>query len=391
MRTTRKSAYYMKKIELLLILFICSISCTSFISCSSPDDDDEIYVDDGDETDDDSGGNSDNNGNNGNTGNNTNKNKLVGNWYYVFYYDKETTHHLYTFDDNMHYTDQYNSGTTTTIKEGTYHYTTDSIYFKPYNGKEYRRKVNISSSKSIMISNTEYYSTKLSSLESGMVPASSEEALKLGCYYDEKGDVTIAITPFWGISKYYYSFSEKPNDTKSTKTSHFERTYKNLKLGTKYYLTAYAIDEKGKEHKSKTIDITTIGDVVNTNYFNFNYKSYKIDRAEMSQRHGYSGTGTGSNTKYLTFYCTDDTYVEFDYNVAEWEGINKEWGEGTYKISRNGGYYKYGCLAKIDGKLKNRSNWDFTGTLTIKKKSSNYYSFDFSLEQMKGHFEGSIK
>ena len=118
----------MKKIQLLLILFICSISCTSFISCSSPDDDEEIYVDDGDETDDDSGGNSDNNGN---TGNNTNKNKLVGNWYYVFYYDKETIHHLYTFDDNMHYTDQYNSGTTTTIKEGTYHYTTDSIYFNP--------------------------------------------------------------------------------------------------------------------------------------------------------------------------------------------------------------------------------------------------------------------
>lgn len=380
------SASCMKKIQLLLILFICSISFTSFISCSSSDDD--FYIEDGDGTDDDS---DDNSGNNNNNGNNTNKNKLVGNWYYVFYYDKETTHHLYTFDDNMHYTYQYNSGKITSSTQGIYHYTTDSIYFKPDNGKEYKRKLTLSSSKSIKINSIEYHSTKLSSLESGAVPASSEEALEMGCYYDEKGDVTIEITPFWGISKFYYSFSENPNDTKSARTSHFEKMYKSLKLGTKYYLTAYAIDEKGIEHKSKTIDITTIGDAGNTNYFNFNYKSYRINRAEMSQRHGYSGTGTGSNTKYLTFYCSNDTYVEFDYNVAEWEGINKEWGEGTYKISRNGGYYKYGCLAKIDGKLKNRSDWDFTGTLTIKKKSSNYYTFDFSLEEMKGHFEGSIK
>lgn len=370
-------------------MLICTICCTSFVSCSSSDDDDEIYVDNGDDSDDDSENDSGNNGSN--TGSNTNKNKLVGNWYYVFYYDKETSHHLYTFDEDMQYTYQYISGKTTTTTKGTYQYTSDSIYFKPDNGKEFRRKLNLSSSKSIKISSIEYFSTKLSSLESGNVPASSEEALELRCNYDEKGDVTISITPYWGIAKFYYSFSEKPNDTKSTRTTHFEKTYKDLKLGTKYYLTAYAIDEKGIEHKSKTIDITTIGEAGNTNYFNFSYKSYKINRAEMSQRHGYSGTGTGSNTKYLTFYCSDDTYVEFDYNVAEWEGINKVWGEGTYKISRNGGYYQYGCLAKIDGKLKNRSDWDFTGTLTIKKKSSNYYTFDFSLEEMKGHFEGSIK
>lgn len=371
--------------QLLFIMFICSIYCTSFVSCSSSDEDEELYVDNGDDTEDDSDNNSDH------TGSNTNKNKLVGNWYYVFYYDKETSHSLYTFDEDMHYTYQYNSGKTITTTKGTYLYTSDSIYFKPDNGKEFKRKLNMSSSKSIKISSIEYFATKLSSLESGVVPASSEEALDLGCYYDEKGDVTIRIIPYWGISKFYYSFSEKPNDTKSTRTTHFEKTYKDLKLGTKYYLTAYAIDEKGIEHKSKTIDITTIGDAGNTNYFNFNYKSYRINRAKMSQRHGHSGTGTGSNTKYLTFYCSDDTYVEFDYNVAEWEGINKEWGEGTYKISRIGGYYKYGCLAKIEGKLKNRSDWDFTGTLTIKKKSNGYYIFVFSLEEMKGHFEGSIK
>lgn len=368
-----------------MILFICCISCTSFVSCSDPDEDDEINVDDWGGTDDDSDDNT------GNTGSNTNKNKLVGSWYYVFYYDKETSHNLYTFDENMHYTFQYSSGKTTITAEGTYRYTNDSIYLTPDNGKEFGKKIDMSSSKSIKINNIEYYSTKISSLESGAVPASSEVALDLSCYYDEKGDVTIKITPYWGISKYCYSFSEKSNDTKSTRKSHLERTYKSLKPGTKYYLTAYAIDEKGIEHKSKTIDITTIGEAGNTNYFNFNYKSYKINRAEMSQKHGHSGTGTGSNTKYLTFYCSDDTYVQFDYNVAEWEGIDKLWGEGTYNISRLGGYYKYGCLALIDGDLKNRSYWDFTGTLIIKKKSNNYYTFDFSLEQMKGHFEGSVK
>ena len=62
------SASCMKKIQLLLILFICSISFTSFISCSSSDDDDDFYIEDGDGTDDDS---DDNSGNNNNNGNNT--------------------------------------------------------------------------------------------------------------------------------------------------------------------------------------------------------------------------------------------------------------------------------------------------------------------------------
>lgn len=376
----------MKKIQ--LFLFICFISSISFISCSVSDEEDEIYVDKGDGADDDSDENPDDSDENPD---NSNKNRLVGNWYHVFYYDKNTSHELYTFDDNMHYTYQYKSKNSNSTTEGTYYYTNDSIYFKPDFGKEFRRKIVMSSSKSIKINYIEYHATKLSSLESGVVPASSEEALELRCYSDKKGNVIISITRFWGINKYCYSFSENPNDVKSTRNNPLEKTYKNLKLGTKYYLTAYAIDEKGIEHKSKTIDITTIGEAGNTNYFNFNYKSYKIYRAEMSQRHGNSGTGTGSNTKYLTLYCSDDTYVEFDYNVAEWEGINKLWGEGTYQISRNGGYYKYGCIAKIDGKLKNRSDWDFTGTLTIKKSSNNYYTFDFSLEEMKGHFEGSVK
>ena len=63
----------MKKIQLLLILFICSISFTSFISCSSSDDDDDFYIEDGDGTDDDS---DDNSGNNNNNGNNTNSKRL---------------------------------------------------------------------------------------------------------------------------------------------------------------------------------------------------------------------------------------------------------------------------------------------------------------------------
>lgn len=91
----------------------------------------------------------------------------------------------------------------------------------------------------------------------------------------------------------------------------------------------------------------------------------------MSAYHGHSGTGTGSNEKELRFYCNDDTFVEFNYNVAEWEGINKEWAEGIYKISRNSGYYKYGCFVKIDGKTKSQSDYDYTGKLIIKKRQTN--------------------
>lgn len=211
------------------------------------------------------------------------------------------------------------------------------------------------------------------------------------CGRDEKGNALIEIIPYWGISKFYYSFSKSKEDKMTMRTSYVTRTYTDVKPGTTYYLTAYAVDSKGVQHPTKTKAITMPGAIGTKNYFNFNYKNYPLERVVMSQKHFPSGgTGQGSNTKYLTFYSTDDTYVQFQYNVAEWDGINKEWVEGTYTISRLGGYYKYSCHAKIDGKLQSPSDYDFTGKLVIKKTSKNY-TFDFSLEEMKGHFEGSVK
>ena len=328
----------------------------------------------------------------GNNEDNNSDNKLVGNWYKTFYYsvDKCFSHELYSFCKDMKY--KYSSvDTNMTIEEGTYRYTADSLFLTPNNGKQRKYKISNLTDKTIWINSSAYNKSTLTGLDDGDVPDKSDPGINLLIYNSETGDVIIEIIPHWGMKKIYYSLSENENDKKSMCTSAIKKTYKNLKSGTKYYLTAYGIDSKGIEHVSAQNYITTLGYAGTKNYFSFNYKSYQINMAEMSAHHGYSGTGTGSNEKKLRFYCDDDTFIEFNYNVAEWEGISKEWAEGTYNISRQSGYYKYGCFLKIDGNTKSQSIYDFAGTLKIKKTSNSYYTFDFNLNDVKGHFEGSVK
>lgn len=379
----------MKTKRLFHLVFLLAIAGFTLSGCSSPNDDYDEIIDDGNNEDDNDNGEDDNGGN---TGGDVKKDKIVGCWYYAFIdYEKRATHMLYKFDADMHYTYQSNDGSSSSQSGGTYRYNSDSIFFQPDDGKAFKRKINKLTNDEFMFNGTLYNATSLPSLSSGNVPGKSETALMMWCGRDEKGNALIEIIPYWGISKFYYSFSESKEDKMTMRTSYVTRTYTNVKPGTTYYLTAYAVDSKGVQHPTKTISITMPGAIGTKNYFNFNYKTYPLERVVMSQKHFPSGgTGQGSNTKYLTFYSTDDTYVQFEYNVAEWEGINKEWVEGTYTISRIGGYYKYSCHAKIDGKLKSPSDYDFTGKLVI-KKTSNYYTFDFTLEEMKGHFEGSVK
>ncbi len=371
----------MKINRIFLLVFLLAIAGFTFSGCSSPNDDYDEIVDDGNGED----------GNGGNNGGGVSKDKIVGCWYQAHIYEKKVSHTLYKFDADMRYTYQSNDGSSSTQRSGTYSYNSDSIFFQPDDGKAFGKKISKLANGEFMFNYVSYHATSLSSLSSGNVPGKSENALMMWCGRDDKGNALIEIIPYWGISKFYYSFSESKESKMAMRTSYVTRTYTNVKPGTKYYLTAYAVDSKGIQHPTKTIDITMPGTVGMKNYFSFNYKTYPIERVVMSQKHFPSGgTGQGSNTKYLTFYSTDDTYVQFEYNVAEWDGINKEWVEGTYTISRLGGYYKYSCYAKIDGKIMSPSDYDFTGKLVI-KKNGNFYTFDFILEEMKGHFEGMVK
>ena len=367
----------MDKTKLLIIAFTALVSQSIFTACDN-DDDEEWRVGDNDNSSDE---------------NNNSDNMLIGNWYKTFYFDvtekKYYCHDLFSFSKDMKY--KYSSvDSKKYVEEGVYRYTSDSLFLTSSTGGHRKYKFRKNKDNVLWLNTSSYTKSTLTGLETNDVPDKSDPGLTLKMYNTETGNLIIQILPHWGMKGIYYSLSEKKDDKKSKSNSGFEKTYKNLKTGTKYYLTAYGIDSKGKEHVSTQTSITTLGFADTKNCFTFNYKSYRISHAEMSAYHGHSGTGTGSNEKKLRFYCNDDTFVEFNYNVAEWEGINKEWAEGTYKISRNSGYYKYGCFVKIDGKTKSQSDYDYTGKLIIKKKTNKYYTFDFTLEDMKGHFEGSI-
>ncbi|WP_278888429.1 hypothetical protein [Leyella stercorea] len=373
----------MDKTKLLIIAFTALISQSIFTACDH-DDDEEWRTEDNDNSSDE---------NNGSDENNNSDNMLIGNWYNTFYFDvtekKYYCHDLFSFSNDMKY--KYSSvDSKKHVEEGVYRYTSDSLFLTSSTGGHRKYKLKKKEDNVLWLNTSSYTKSTLTGLEANDVPDKSDPGLTLKMYNTETGDLFVQILPHWGMNSIYYSLSEKQDDKKSKSNSGVQKTYKDLKKGTKYYLTAYGIDSKGKEHVSTQTSITTLGFADTKNCFIFNYKSYRINHAEMSAYHGHSGTGTGSNEKKLRFYCSDDTFVEFNYNVAEWEGINKEWAEGTYKISRNSGYYKYGCFVKIDGKTKSQSDYDYTGKLIIKKKTSKYYTFDFTLEEMKGHFEGSI-
>lgn len=77
--------------------------------------------------------------------------------------------------------------------------------------------------------------------------------------------------------------------------------------------------------------------------------------------------------------------VRFMYFTPYYEGINKEWGDGTYTISSKSGHWIYGGVYTHDGAQSYRCD----GKLTIKTSGKTKY-FDFNLDDddAVGHFEG---
>lgn len=166
-----------------------------------------------------------------------------------------------------------------------------------------------------------------------------------------------------------------------------ELTFGELLPLTEYTITARAYDEEGNAGPLIRTKFKTIA-CPYTNYLIYNSEVYRLTSAEMQASHGYSGTNTGSNFKYLRFYG-DDAYLQFSWANHEWEGIDKKWSPGTYTISTDShSYYTYSAYGEIDGRKVYPD-----GKLKITQDGSKM-AFDFTLEdawKIVGHYEGTVQ
>lgn len=317
------------------------------------------------------------------------KNLIVGNWieksstgsYTLFCFKADGTYVEETRSTSYHkeYNGNYsNNGSTLTLIEHS-------------SGKEFEKKIYQLGRDSLRITGYTCRRTTLSSLADGAQPSYEENALTVRTKETELGYGGFDIYPFWGVSYILYSVDKTFNEKTATKYTNnlngiLEKTYKSYNPGTTHKLTAVAYDKEGRAFKKFETSFKMPGDEI-TNYYFFRGKQYPISEAEMSVKHGYSGTNTGSHFKYLRFIMDSDNRVQFEYAVHEWDGIDKEWGEGSYKIGDSRNYYTYGCLVLRNGNAYRETS----GKLVIKKNTSKYMTFDFTLEETRGHFEGVIQ
>lgn len=84
------------------------------------------------------------------------------------------------------------------------------------------------------------------------------------------------------------------------------------------------------------------------------------------------GGGTSSNSKYLSLGWADDksykpTSIVFSYFTPYYEGITRDWKDGTYKIKSSSDYWTYGVSLFY---ANNQKVYHEGGVLTISTKSS---------------------
>lgn len=102
-------------------------------------------------------------------------------------------------------------------------------------------------------------------------------------------------------------------------------------------------------------------------------------------------TGTEGSMKHLFFFGANGKLepisARFMYSTPYYEGIDKEWYDGTYKIQSKNGYYIYGGLYCINNSWSSRCD----GELKI-ESSGKIMTLDFELDDgdAVGHFTGSI-
>lgn len=315
---------------------------------------------------------------------------IIGSWYYV---NSSNTHELFVFSENK--TADYwlywilSTTPSTTHRTGTYSIIQDSLYFARSDGKKESYFIKELTSDFLWLvqgKNTDYklYKTTLKSLESGSKPDYSDEALKLKQYEDPSNARNVVeIIPYWGVDHYTYSLGTSPNGETTKKASGIKELSTpayELSRGTQYYFTITAYDANGNKFKTKTISFTTGGKKEWSSWFFCRNTYYQVGTIKKYTER--QSSSTGKDYKYLRFSNSDDIYVQFICAKYGWQGINSEWPIGTYKIKQNAGMNEYGAYVSVKGVAN-----PIEGKLIIKNPSSNFYTYDFDIENAAGHCE----
>ena len=380
------------KYKLLILLLLSSICLIS--SCSK----DDPIIDSNDIEN--QGGQNDPNENNNEDNdqdevieNGTVSNPLVGNWYEVSFIG---THHLFIFNEDGTYEQWYKSDETSRETKGSYAYTNTHLTLTQDDGKTTEYEI-------LKLTKTEFnfyvaggrgvsydlQASTLTSLEAGSKPSTIESGITLRFYYGNNGGVHFKIIPHFGIDYYCYALGNSVDENSDYKKfGAYEVSYEDeeLEFGTNYNFAVVAYDKQGMKYKPVNYKFTTKGYKGMVNYFVYDGDYYELNAVEMIQDHGMIGS-TQPNCKFLKMYNSDENYIRFEYTVPRWEGISKEWYEGNYLIQENAEYYTYSATLVIDDKVQHNIG---SGTLVIKSPTSNYFTFDFELVHVGGHFEGSI-
>lgn len=324
--------------------------------------------------------------------NGTDDNPLVGSWYETTIVD---AHRLYKFNEDETFTYWYRSDEVFRKEEGTYSYDGGVILYLTYtDGETVECRVSQLTKTELSFKRGDLsYNLKASSLtglDEGCKPLPIEQAVNVWFDYGETGGVSFFIVPHYGVDHYYYSLEATANENNGRRgKGALSKKYSDndLEFGTDYKFSVTAYDVQGNAYRTYTYPFTTKGYKGMVNYVVYEGEYYDLEYAQMSQKHDIStGTGTGTNFKFLDLYYGDNGLVRFTYAVHEWEGIDKEWMEGTYNIKDNSSYHSYSALFIKEGKSQQPGG----GKLVIKRTSNNYYTFDFELELAAGHFEGNL-
>ena len=200
-----------------------------------------------------------------------------------------------------------------------------------------------------------------------------------GCSLNIKFEMTGTATSFqWAKGDYVSSSKNKYTESKTFDVS-------DLRPKTTYEISAVAYDKNGKKGQTITQKFTTT-EAPYKGYIYYKEKFYPLTSATMRAVHATSSSG--ANTKYLELKG-DDAWITYSYSTHSWDGIDREWRDGTYEIEQDlSSYYTYHGMWKAGRSATN----DAAGTLIIKSSGSKIY-IDFEMDDVMvvyGHFEGKV-
>lgn len=143
--------------------------------------------------------------------------------------------------------------------------------------------------------------------------------------------------------------------------------------------------DKNEESGSDTSTEPPYENYIHCQFGHYGYT--ELTKVEMQCEHG---KGTDANFKYLRFMGSNGSFYPngamIHYSTPYYEGIDKYWADGTYKVNTGSGYWTYVFKLQLDGKFITR---DEEGTLTI-KTNGKIKTLDYKSEYVTIHFMGVV-